>query len=286
MNGQDLGDRFGGRPLTQTEYDAAVRIEKKRIRWFWILMLPVVAMLAFGMARYVQTAGERRLEIAVINETGLDHRYAEANYNNYCMIEYHNQRHGTAYEYFNRLDRQSIPRELEIDMREAYYVGYLYASEEERVDFAPALSFDEFDKKLQAMADKAREKLRPPYEMWKRFSRGAGAVAMAFVVAMILLSTDRRRLDGMQVVCREGLASTSMYSLMNMMKFTLFVTVEAMEQKGSDEYTQCLKVKRWHMPPREARLFLRMDEVPVLLVLVDGKLRYYPTLLMKTEAKK
>ena len=46
VNGQDLGDRFGGRPLTQTEYDAAVRIEKKRIRWFWILMLPVVAMLA------------------------------------------------------------------------------------------------------------------------------------------------------------------------------------------------------------------------------------------------
>ena len=275
---ESIQELFGGRPLTQAESEAVLRIEKKRSRWRCIMMLPVVVLLTAGMVILVNHACERTLQRACLRELGFDPQYGEANYNAYCMVEYHNQVNGTDIDYFSREERRQVSPELEAQMRRAYFLEYLYASEEEQILFEPELTFEQFDQRIQRIADETRARLAPAYAAKLRLCCLAAACLILISLALIAFPVGSRHLRARDLLCRSGVMSLPFASVLSWKRMLYLQTTDA---KGT-EFDHCLKIRWWEMIPSETKLAMKTEELPVLLVMADGKLTYYPMELLET----
>lgn len=271
-----MQEQFGGRPMTQAEYEAAVCIDKKRSRWFWIMMLPVVLLVSIGMIMLVNFACERGLERDCLRELGLDPQYEEANYNGYCMVEYHNQLHGTDIDYFLREERSQVSPELESQMREAYFLGYLYVPDEERIPFEPEYTFEQFTQRIHSIAEATREELAPEYAAKMRLSRVVVACILLLNLVMIVFPAGKQHLHARELVCRRGVMCLPFTSVLSWKRM---LYLQSLDAKGP-EFDHCLKIQWWQMIPSETKLVMKTEELPVLLVMADGKLRYYPMALL------
>jgi len=270
---------FGGRPLTHEEHKAALSVERKRSRWFWSVMLVAALILSIAVTGMMINYCDARLERAVVRGLGIDPQYDEANYNAYCMIEYHNQLHGTDYDYFSGESRQSISPELEAEMRRAYMMGFLYAPQEERIDFEPELDDEEFDDEIQRMAEAARNKLKPAYERPGYVCVIAGVCLLAFCLLMIVFPGGRRHLNARELTCRGGMLGTSM--VFPAIAFRAYLQADEL----GPEYSKYVRITWWNIMPREMIMVLRSDEIPVLIVMADGQVRFYPVGLLKSVSK-
>lgn len=274
---ESVQELFGGRPLTQAEYEAALWIEKKRNRWFWLMMLPVVVLLSVGMIMLVNHACERTLQRACLQELGFDPQYGGSNYNAYCMVEYHNQVNGTDIDYFSREERRQVSPELEAQMRKAYFLEYLYVSEDERIAFEPELTFEQFDQRIQRIADETRERLGPEYAAKVRMCCLAAAGLILICLALIAFPVGSRHLRAREIFCRSGVMGLPFTAVLSWNRMLYLQTTDA---KGP-EFDHCLRMQWWQMIPSETKLAMKTEELPVLLVMADGKLTYYPMALLK-----
>lgn len=267
---------FGGRPLTQEEYGAALRIERKRSRWFWCMMLATVLILSAAVIALAYAGGERALNRACLKGMGIDPQFGEANYNAYCMVAYHNYLHGTDIDYFSAEERREISPELEARMRRAYMMDYLYRTQAERDDFVPEMTREQFDVRIQDMARSVRAGLADQYRRgtWVCVALSAGATLFAAV--MIVFPGGGRRLDARKISCRRGV----MYVPLGRLPIVPVFMIILEDAEEEPEISLSRRGSWWNTLPQEGWLLMRCDSVPVLLVMAEGKIRHYPLALM------
>lgn len=272
-------DVFGGRPLTEKEYVMAVQTEKKRCRCFLLWLLTITVLLSAGVIWLTQDACESNFQKAHLKALGFNPAHEKANYNAYCMILYHNQLHGTDYDafFFDDGVPPEIDRELEMDMLEAYYVGYLHAPRDERpIEFVPEYTFEQFKEELIRIAQEKKEKLLAEGDFYRLplLCAAVCAVAMGGLLVSLLFATGEGKMKALRLSCREGVADVPFRTGRRNSPWVKRVQVLATDKKGP-EFHSAVKMKRWRTPCREWKMMLSKHEISVLLVMADEKLHFY-----------